>query len=171
MRLQEWHKEGTNGSIPDRLALCVYQSVNLASLWSRERSTVTNNTRWVKKGVEYNSALGQGRTYPTLGPMPLEDVTGHGAAAQMLLASLEPGKYHASYSQYEMIRKLRSAYSSLWSSSASGAAVNVFYSEGFEGSLDYFIGLPDKFGMVQEIRRGSQEENGSGRSAAVGFLD
>jgi hypothetical protein len=106
-------KREPSESYPDRLALCAYRLVNLAALWSRERSMVTNNKRWVQKGARLNQVLGQIRTYPTLGPMPLEDVTGHGVAAQMLMASCDPDKYHTEYSQYDTIPKLRSAYSSL----------------------------------------------------------
>jgi hypothetical protein len=75
---------------------------NLDPLWSRERSTVSNNIRVVRRGAEYNIATGQEGMYPIMGPMPLEDVTGedvtgHSIAAQILLASREAGKYHVDH--------------------------------------------------------------------------
>jgi hypothetical protein len=93
------HKRDPSKCHADELALCCLRRANLDSLWSRERSTVSNNARLVRRGAEYNIATGQEGMYPTKGPMPLEDVTGNSVAGQVLLASRELGKYHADHSQ------------------------------------------------------------------------
>jgi hypothetical protein len=71
-------------------------------LWARERSTVANNVRLMRRGNEYNVATGQEGMFPLMGPMPLEDVMVHAVAVQVLLALREAdGKYHLDHSQYE----------------------------------------------------------------------
>jgi hypothetical protein len=79
----------------------------------------------MRRGIDYNIATGQEGMYPLMGPMPLEDVTGHAVAVQILLASREAGKYHADHSQYETIRKYRSALWNCWLASVRGAAVSI----------------------------------------------
>lgn len=59
---------------------------------------------------------------PRLGPFPVTDVFGVSVAVGMLLKSLEPGRYQA-YSQFETMRKLRSAYSNLFHASAEGSVI------------------------------------------------
>jgi hypothetical protein len=55
-----------------------------------------------------------------LGPFPSQDVFGVTAAVAMLAKSLEPGRYK-NYTQFESMRKLRSAYSNLFHASATGS--------------------------------------------------
>jgi hypothetical protein len=57
--------------------------------------------------------------------MPVADITGHRAAIQMLLYSLEEGKYSKDYKQFETIRKLRSAFSNVWGASSRGTCFNI----------------------------------------------
>jgi hypothetical protein len=57
--------------------------------------------------------------------MPVADITGHRAAIQMLLCSLEPGAYSENYKQFETIRKLRSAFSNVWGASSRGTCFNI----------------------------------------------
>jgi hypothetical protein len=63
--------------------------------------------------------------YEPLGPMPVDDLTGHRAAIQMLLCSLEAGAYSKDYKQFDTIRKLRSSFSNAWGASARGMLFNV----------------------------------------------
>jgi hypothetical protein len=119
------HLYDPSDSQSDSLTLCAYRRANLDAFWSRERSTVASNRLWLKRGAELNEVLTQHRNFPSLGPMPLADLTGHGVAAQELIASTRSGRYHAEYSQFDTVRKLRSSYSSLWRSSSQGAAFNL----------------------------------------------
>ncbi len=56
---------------------------------------------------------------PPLGPFPTFDVFGITTAVAMLAKSLEPGRY-TEHTQFETIRKLRSAYSNLFHASGTG---------------------------------------------------
>jgi hypothetical protein len=55
----------------------------------------------------------------------MADVSGHGVAAQELMASTRPRSYHSSHSQFDTIRKLRSAFVSLLMAPAQGASYNL----------------------------------------------
>lgn len=57
---------------------------------------------------------------PALGPFPNFDVFGITAAVAMLAKSLEPGRYKE-HTQFQTIRKLRSAYSNLYHASGTGS--------------------------------------------------
>jgi hypothetical protein len=57
--------------------------------------------------------------------MPVDDVVGHRAAIQMLLYSLESGAYSDDHKQFDTIRKMRSAYSNAWGTSACGTLFNI----------------------------------------------
>jgi hypothetical protein len=119
------HLREPGRSQTDWLALCVYRRANLDAFWSREPATVAGNRKWVRRGVEFNQAADQQNTYPALGPFPLADVSGHGVALQELLASTQPGHYHASHSQFDTIRKLRGTCSSLWRASPQGVSLSA----------------------------------------------
>jgi hypothetical protein len=63
--------------------------------------------------------------FKALGPMPVEDITGHRAAIHMLLSSLEAGTYSKDYKQFDTIRKMRSGFSNAWGASAKGMLFNI----------------------------------------------
>jgi hypothetical protein len=90
----------------DDLLLCCIRRANLDACWSRERSTVNASRRGVQTCVEHGTATGIINIFPRLGPMPVEDVTGHRVAVYMLLDSLKEGKYFKDHKQYDLIRKL-----------------------------------------------------------------
>jgi hypothetical protein len=62
--------------------------------------------------------------YPQLGPFPFEDTQGYGAAIQMLLASLNQGKY-AAYCQFDSIRGDRMAHVNVHRASVAGSGHSV----------------------------------------------
>jgi hypothetical protein len=94
------------------------------ALWSRERSTVRENLRLMKKALDYNEATNQPLSYPQLGPMPLRDVTGHSVAIQVVLASREKGRYHDDHQQYESAWFLRRGHED-YSQKAGGGMENL----------------------------------------------
>jgi hypothetical protein len=80
------------------------------------------NLGWIKSGTEHPVSLGVSQPSLRLGPMPVvEDVCGHGPAIQVLLNTLEPGKYHDSHSQFDTIRKMRSSFANVWATSSRDA--------------------------------------------------
>jgi hypothetical protein len=58
--------------------------------------------------------------YEPLGPMLVDDLTGHRATFQMLLCSLEASAYSKDYKQFDTIYKLQSSFSNAWGVSARG---------------------------------------------------
>jgi hypothetical protein len=105
--------------------LCCIRRANLDSLWSREKSTVSTNLNNVRKAIETSERVDMRLAYEPLGPMPLEDRTGHRAAIHMLLCSLEEGTYSKDYKQFDTIRKMRTAFSNAWGASARSMLFNV----------------------------------------------
>ena len=103
-------------SLNDKLQLICIRRANLDAMWARETSTVENNRRQVKKQIELWNRLGVRPTYPQQGPFPYQDIQGVAVAVAMLLKSLDPGRY-AVYTQYETIRKFRSAFSNVYMAS------------------------------------------------------
>jgi hypothetical protein len=77
----------------DNLLMCCIRQSNLDALWSREWSTVTLNVRSIQKGLKLSSHMDLCDPYELSVMMPVADITGHRAAIQMLLYSLEEGKY------------------------------------------------------------------------------
>jgi hypothetical protein len=110
----------------DNLLMCCIRRANLDSLWSRERSTVTSNSRNVRKGLDVSSHVDLRNPYKPFMSMPVANITGHRAAIQMLLCSLEPGKYSDNYKEFETIRKSRSAFLNVWGASPRGTCFNIF---------------------------------------------
>lgn len=102
--------------------MCVLRRCNLDAFWGREESTVLANKRNVDQLLRlWQEQVGLTPSLPNLGPFPTTDVFGVNVAVGMLLKSLEPGKYSA-HTQFETMRKLRSAYSNLFHASAEGSA-------------------------------------------------
>jgi hypothetical protein len=111
-------KNPIKGKPTDELMNCCIRRANLDSLWSREKSTVSSNVRNVVKAIQTSEQVDMQMPYEPLGPMPLEDLTGHRVAIQMLLYSLEPGTHSKNYKQFDTIRKMRSSFSNAWGASA-----------------------------------------------------
>jgi hypothetical protein len=62
---------------------------------------------------------------PARGSFPVQDSFGLRVAVAMLAKSLEPGRYDKTHQQFEMIRKLRAAYSN--KTSMIILSVSIFY--------------------------------------------
>jgi hypothetical protein len=82
----------------------------LDAFWSRASSTVEANARTTQKGCKLSASIGLDPPYLDPGPLPAFDHCGYGVAAQMLLASQEPGKYSSLYKQFDTIRRFKTAF-------------------------------------------------------------
>jgi hypothetical protein len=78
--------------------------------WSRAVSTVEANARTTQKGCLLSASVGLDPPYLEPGPLHAFDHCGNSIAAQMLLASQEPGKYSSLYKQFDMIRRFKTAF-------------------------------------------------------------
>lgn len=103
----------------DVLLQIAIRRVILDSFWSREPSTVDRNRQSFNKMVDVLKRVNVDPQVAPLGPFPKHDIMGISVAIAVVLRSLDPGKY-ANYSQYDTIRKLRSAHANQYMASVSG---------------------------------------------------
>jgi hypothetical protein len=82
---------------------------------------VVANRRNIDQMIQIWAQIGIDPSLPELGPFPNRDMFGMTVAIAMLAKSLNPGRYQ-DYTQFETLRKLRSAFSNLHHALASGSA-------------------------------------------------
>ena len=111
-------------NVRDQFLLMCLRRANLDAFWAREPSTVGANRRDVERMIKLAGDVGIDPVFEPLGPFPVEDIQGTFVAVTMLQRSLEPGK-HATYSQFQTIRKLRSAHSNQYMASVKGALASA----------------------------------------------
>jgi hypothetical protein len=163
------HLQDPSDSQSDSLALCAYRRANLDAFWARERSTVASNRLWLKRAAEMNESASQRSYFPSMGPMPLADVTGHGVAVQELLASTQPGRYHAEYSQFDTVRKIRSSFSNLWRASAQGAAFSLSAGRDSRGVSIHLSDCPTDSDWFNRFSLGMKKRMGQDVRPQLGF--
>ena len=105
----------------DRLLTETIRRANLDAFWSRERATVGNNVRNVRKLCKMSKEVGLGGPFVSWGPMPEWDYCGHEVAVGMLLASRKESSHSKQYTQYKTLRHLRSCYGNFYKSSSENA--------------------------------------------------
>lgn len=110
---------------PDVRVLKLIRKANLDALWSREPSTVSGTLLSCRQGVRRAASLGfKDNLFRSMGPFPLGDSFGMGAALVMLQQSLQPGKNDKTV-QFGTIRKFRSAFLNVYHASAEGQQAMV----------------------------------------------
>jgi hypothetical protein len=99
------------GDQEDLLMLACGRRANLDAFWSRAKSTALTNCDKVAFGIKLLATMGLLGPYKADGPLPEEDHFGYEVAFEMLLHSQRNGSYSELYTQFDTIRKLRSAFS------------------------------------------------------------
>jgi hypothetical protein len=94
----------------DLKAAAIIRRMILDAFWSRATSTVRANAKTMQKGCKLSASIGLEPPYLDPGPLPPFDHCGDGVAAQMLLASQEPGKHSSLYKQFDTIGRYKSAF-------------------------------------------------------------
>ena len=94
----------------DAQLLAYIRRVNLDVFWSREPSTVGNTLRALEKGKKISVELGLNPVQVSVGPWPVADTCGFQIAVEILRSSQLPGRNSTAYTQFDSIRKMRSAY-------------------------------------------------------------
>jgi hypothetical protein len=94
---------------------------------------------------------------PALGPYPMYDVFGITAAVAMLAKSLEPGRYQP-HTQFETIRKLRSAYSNLYLASSTGSTSMTVL--GRESAKPFLSNCPTNSKWFEKFAKGCLHQMG-----------
>ena len=120
----------------DRL-LSYIRRANLDIFWSREPSTVMNTYRLLNKSKTLSEEMGLPPVKVHVGPWPLRDGCGFQIALEILRASQKPGKYDKSYTQFESIRKIRSAYINAFDSGPK----RCLDTRAFKSERGHFLGL------------------------------
>jgi hypothetical protein len=103
-------RELTSTTLDDLKAVAIIRHMILDAFWSRATSTVEANAKTIQRGCKLLALIGLEPPYLDPGPLPSFDHCGYGVAAQMLLASQEPGKYSSLYKQFDTIRRFKSAF-------------------------------------------------------------
>ena len=118
-------RDPVGGHPQDHRLLKMIRRANLDALWSREPSTVRGTLNMCRQGGRIAGGLGfRDQLFRPMGPHPLEDTFGMGAAVVMLQQSLSPGKYD-SCMQFASVRKFRSAFSNVYHATAEGQTAMV----------------------------------------------
>ena len=96
------------GNRKDSYFLEHMRRVSLDAFWGRESSTVKSNLGLVRRAVKTEDSMGcVNRIIPAVGPFPLRDAFGMGAAVAVLDKSMDPGRYEDQV-QWATFRKMRS---------------------------------------------------------------
>ena len=116
--------------VSDSENLVVIRRMNLDSIWSREPSTIRANMGHLANLITTCEASGFTPQLPRLGPFPIKDNVGYCVAFSMLVQSRRPGRHSKSYTQFDTIRKQRSAFSNLFNASQEVSATGQLIASG-----------------------------------------
>jgi hypothetical protein len=86
------------------------------------------------------------------------------------MAATRPGSYHSSHSQFDTIRKLRSALSSLWMASAQGASYNLSSGRDRRGYPIILTDCPTESEWFKRFSQGMRKRMGQDVRPQLGFL-
>jgi hypothetical protein len=95
----------------DDLLLACIRRINLDAFWSRSKYTVSGNREKIGTCLDLSKAVGLEGPYDVDGPLPDFDHCGYEVAVDTVLYSRRPGRHVKEYTQFDTIRKLRTAYS------------------------------------------------------------
>jgi hypothetical protein len=95
----------------DVLVQACTRRANMDACWSRAMGTSTSNRDKVAFALKMSALVELLGPYEADGPLPEENHCGYEVAVDMLLHSRRPGSYSAAYTQFDTIRKLRTAFS------------------------------------------------------------
>ena len=113
----------------DILLMAVIRRANLDAFWSRTSDTVKANRRNVVKGLKLSSLMRLGGPYKQFQPFPNYDHCGYEVAAQMLLASRNPGRNAEDHLQFDSIRSLLTAYGNYSRASPQSSSLTLALSD------------------------------------------
>ena len=139
--------------------LAYIRRVNLDLFWSREPSTVANTMRALSKAKTLSDELGLPPVQLTVGPWPVVDTCGFQIAIEILKSSQRPGRNDSTYTQFDSIRKLRSAYLTIYDSSPARCLENGCLKND-RGQISYFIDSPTQSRLFTMFMHGCEKRMG-----------
>ncbi|KAI2494744.1 hypothetical protein MHU86_19781 [Fragilaria crotonensis] len=95
----------------DAFAMACIRRIILDAFWSRARSTVDANTAKAREGLALSRRMGMRGPAEAPGPLPNVDHCGYEVAIQIVVSSLESGRYSKTHKQWGTVRRFRSCYS------------------------------------------------------------
>jgi hypothetical protein len=116
------------GDRSDELFERCIRRASLDAFWSREDSTVKGLRSNLLSAMQKTEMIRGEKVFPALGPLPLKDVDGMGAAAVQLLKTLDPG-INADTVQYKTAIGVSTALSALWEISVQSKEETVMVKE------------------------------------------
>ena len=143
----------------DARLLAYIRRVNLDVFWSREPSTVANTMRALSKAKTLSDELGLPPVQLTVGPWPVVDTCGFQIAIEILKSSQRPGRNDSTYTQFDSIRKLRSAYLTIYDSSPARCLENGCLKND-RGQISYFIDSPTQSKLFTMFMHGCEKRMG-----------
>jgi hypothetical protein len=153
------HSPDPKSLVDCRLLECI-RRVNLDSFWSRASSTVKGNLDRTKSALQISLSLGLAGPFFHDGPMPDYDYCGYELAIQMVDASRRPGRYSPQYTQFDIIRKYRSAYTSFARTTPQGNRL-VIGMVNAKGHLQRFVQDPTITVWFQRFITGCERRMGN----------
>jgi hypothetical protein len=153
------HSPDPSSLVDSRLLECI-RRVNLDAFWSRASATVKGNLDRVKNSLQISRALGLQGPYYNEGAMPDLDYCGYEIAIQMVDASRKPGRYSPNYTQFDTIRKYRSAYASFVRTTPQGNRL-VIGLVNAKGHLQRFVQDPTITTWFQRFITGCERRMGN----------
>lgn len=106
-----YNRSPDTGDERDQFVMRCIRRINLDAFWSRARSTVEANAAKIREGLKISNKLGLPGPYLAPGPLPRHDHCGYQVALQIVVSSLESGRYADSHKQWDTIRRFRSCFS------------------------------------------------------------
>ena len=116
------HRVPLTDSMRDQNLLHTLRRANLDIFWSREYKTIQTVTGHIREIIRRAKEADRPVPLDPLPPWPVRDDQGMGIAIMMLEKSVEPGRNTSKYSQFDTVRKLRSAAFNVFAASSTGSA-------------------------------------------------
>ena len=146
-------------ALGDVRLLAYIRRVNLDVMWSSEPSVVKTAWQNLEKGKRLSAELGLPPVDICVGPWPVADTCGFQIAIEMLRASQNPGRNDSSYTQFDSIRKMRSAYLTAYESSPSRCLDNRSFISG-KGNHSAMVNSKTQSKLFVKFMRGCEKRMG-----------
>ena len=152
-------REPRKDGYSDNRLLGYIRRVNLDIFWSREKGTVSGLLTQLRKGKRMSAYLNLDSIGLPLGPWSVDDNLGFQIALETVRASQEEGKNVKSYQQYDTIRKIRSAYSSVFETSPKVSHMGITF-KAVNGKLTHFTDSPLNSVLFRHFMTGLERRMG-----------
>ena len=152
-------KRDPSGASQADQKLCAFiRRANLDLFWSRASDTVDKSRLGINRIIKDSISMGFEPSFHPIGPWPVKDECGFGIALITLKASLNPGKNVSSYTQYDTIRKLSSAYTNQFEASLTSAKETWVLKS--EKSNSFFTKCPTRSEFFTRFKAGLRSRMG-----------